>query len=70
MLRPAPPVPDHPALEQEILAWWEERGIFEKLREQNRGGPIWSFVDGQEGDATPLVSIGPEGGQIGLAGRF
>jgi len=46
VLRPVPPVPDHPALEQEILAWWEERGIFEKLREQNRGGPIWSFVDG------------------------
>ena len=46
MFRPVPPVPDHPALEQEILAWWEERGIFEKLREQNRGGPIWSFVDG------------------------
>jgi isoleucyl-tRNA synthetase len=46
MFRPLPPVPDHPALEQEILDWWEERRIFEQLREQNQGGPRWSFVDG------------------------
>jgi isoleucyl-tRNA synthetase len=46
MFRPLPPVPDHPALELEILDWWEEDGTFEKLREQNRGGPIWSFFDG------------------------
>jgi isoleucyl-tRNA synthetase len=43
---PLPKVPDHPAIEDEILAWWEEAGIFAKLREQNRGGPIFSFVDG------------------------
>jgi isoleucyl-tRNA synthetase len=41
-----PNVPDHPAIETEILAWWEERETFERLREQNRGGPTWSFVDG------------------------
>jgi isoleucyl-tRNA synthetase len=46
MFEPLPKVPDHPALEQEILAWWETHGTFEKLRDQNRGGPIWSFVDG------------------------
>ena len=46
MFRPLPRVPDHPALELEILEWWDERGIFEKLREQNRGGPTWSFFDG------------------------
>src|SRR6266542_3669135 len=46
MFRPLPPVPDHPALEQEILAWWDEERIFDKLREQNRGGPRWSFIDG------------------------
>ncbi len=46
MFEPLPKVPDHPALEQEVLAWWEERGTFEQLRAQNRGGPIWSFVDG------------------------
>jgi len=46
MFEPLPKVPDHPALEQEVLAWWETQGTFEKLRDQNRGGPIWSFVDG------------------------
>ncbi len=46
MFRTLPRVPDHPALELEILEWWEEHGIFDKLREQNRGGPTWSFFDG------------------------
>jgi isoleucyl-tRNA synthetase len=46
MFQALPKVPDHPALEQEVLAWWEDRGIFERLREQNRGGSKWSFVDG------------------------
>ena len=43
---PLPNVPDHPALEEEVLAWWDEHGTFDKLREQNRGGPTWSFIDG------------------------
>jgi isoleucyl-tRNA synthetase len=46
MFEPLPKVPDHPALEQEVLAWWEDRGTFEKLRDQNKDGPIWSFIDG------------------------
>ena len=46
MFRLLPPVPDHPALEVEILAWWGERGIFDRLREHNRGRPVWSFIDG------------------------
>ena len=46
MFRTLPRVPDHPALELEILEWWDEHGIFDKLREQNRGGPTWSFFDG------------------------
>ena len=46
MFTQLPPVPDHPALEEEILTWWEERGIFDRLRERNRGGPVWSFIDG------------------------
>ena len=46
MFRLLPSVPDHPALEEEILSWWEERGTFEQLRERNRGGPVWSFIDG------------------------
>ena len=46
MFRPLPRFPDHPALELEILAWWDERQTFERLREANRGGQRWSFVDG------------------------
>ncbi len=46
MFRPLPRLPDYPALELEILAWWDEHRIFERLREQNRGGPTWSFFDG------------------------
>ena len=39
-------VPDHPALEREILEWWQRDGVFEQLREQNEGGPTFSFIDG------------------------
>src|SRR3954467_12874879 len=46
MFEPLPKLPDHPALEQEILAWWEAQGTFDMLRAQNEDGPIWSFVDG------------------------
>ena len=46
MFRPLPPVPDHPVLEQEILAWWDERDIFGQLRERKRGGSLFSFFDG------------------------
>jgi isoleucyl-tRNA synthetase len=43
---PLPPVPDHVALELEVLDRWEREAVFDTLRERNRGGPIWSFVDG------------------------
>jgi isoleucyl-tRNA synthetase len=46
MFEPLPPVPDHPALEQDVLEWWDERQIFGKLRRQASGGPKWSFFDG------------------------
>jgi isoleucyl-tRNA synthetase len=38
--------PDHAELEQEILAIWERDRTFERLREQNRSGPRFSFIDG------------------------
>src|SRR5262249_22411525 len=50
-----PDKPDHPALEEEILACWEAEGIFRKLREQNAGRPKWSFVDG------PITANNPMG---------
>ena len=43
---PLPPVPDHPALELAVLERWDEQHTFDRLREQNRGGPRFSFVDG------------------------
>ena len=52
---PLPSVPDHPALERDVLAWWDEHRVFEQLRERNRGGPIWSFVDG------PITANNPMG---------
>ncbi len=52
---PLPQTPDHGALEQEILEWWDREGIFDALREQNRGGPKWSFIDG------PITANNPMG---------
>ncbi len=52
---PLPNVPDHPALEVEILERWEQEGTFERLREQNRGNPRWSFIDG------PITANNPMG---------
>ncbi len=52
---PLPPVPDHPALEREILALWEDERTFFKLRDRNRGGPRFSFIDG------PITANGPAG---------
>jgi isoleucyl-tRNA synthetase len=46
IFQPLPDKPDHPALERDILARWEEEHTFAKLRERNRGGPTFSFIDG------------------------
>jgi isoleucyl-tRNA synthetase len=41
-----PDKPDHDALERAMLETWEREGTFAKLRERNRGGPRFSFIDG------------------------
>ena len=46
---------DFPTLEKEILAFWQERQIFDKLRQKNAGGPAFSFVDG------PITANNPRG---------
>ena len=46
IFQPLPDKPDHPGLEQEMLARWDAEGTFAKLREQNSGGPSFSFFDG------------------------
>ncbi len=53
--QPLPDKPDHAALEREILDWWSRERIFERLREQNRGGRRWSFIDG------PITANNPMG---------
>jgi isoleucyl-tRNA synthetase len=41
-----PDKPDHPSIELEVLDLWEDTNTFDRLRERNAGGPIWSFIDG------------------------
>jgi len=54
IFQPLPDKPDHPRLEEEILARWEAEGTFTKLREQNAGGPTFSFTDGPVTANKPL----------------
>ncbi len=49
------PKPDFPALEREILSFWEETRAFETLRTKNRGQEKWSFLDG------PITANNPMG---------
>jgi isoleucyl-tRNA synthetase len=60
IFQPLPDKPDHPGLERELLARWEDEGTFAKLREQNRGGPTFSFMDG------PITANGPAGVHHGI----
>jgi len=47
--------PNFVKLEHRILKYWDETGAFEKLREQIRGKPHWSFLDG------PITANNPMG---------
>jgi isoleucyl-tRNA synthetase len=53
--QPLAQYPDHLALEEEVLAWWDAEGIFGRLRERNEGGPRFSFMDG------PITANNPMG---------
>src|SRR5580692_786851 len=55
MYKPVPKVPDFPTMEREMLRFWQENRIFDKLREQNANGPRWSFLDG------PITANNPMG---------
>lgn len=46
---------DFPAMERQILAFWERIDAFEKLKAQNRGKKPWSFLDG------PITANNPMG---------
>lgn len=53
--KPVPRVPDFPAMERKTLRFWDENRIFQKLREKNKNGPHWSFLDG------PITANNPMG---------
>ncbi|MES2644151.1 MAG: class I tRNA ligase family protein [Myxococcota bacterium] len=42
-------------LEHEVLDFWGEHGVFDRLRAQNAGGEPWSFLDG------PITANNPMG---------
>ena len=46
---------DFKKVEAEVLKFWKENGIFEKLRKKNKGGKKWSFIDG------PITANNPMG---------
>jgi isoleucyl-tRNA synthetase len=48
--------PDHLALEEEVLAWWDDEAIFDRLRERNSGGPTFSFMDGPITANNPMAA--------------
>jgi len=48
-------LPEQSKLEKEMLRFWEERNIFDKLRARNRGKERFSFLDG------PITANNPMG---------
>jgi isoleucyl-tRNA synthetase len=52
---PVPKQPDHVGLEHRTLERWSTERTFEQLRDQNRGGPTYSFIDG------PITANNPMG---------
>ncbi len=55
MFKPADRIPDFPAIEHKMLAFWQDKAIFTALRAQNDGGETWSFQDG------PITANNPMG---------
>jgi isoleucyl-tRNA synthetase len=45
MFRPLDGQLDHRILETQMLGTWEREGTFGRLREKNKGGPRFSFID-------------------------
>ena len=41
--------------EHDVLRFWKQKSVFDKLREKNAGGPRWSFLDG------PITANNPMG---------
>ncbi|HVL32327.1 MAG TPA: class I tRNA ligase family protein, partial [Actinomycetota bacterium] len=55
LFKPVDRQPDHIAIEHETLERWDREQTFARLRERNRGGRPWSFIDG------PITANNPMG---------
>ena len=55
MFQPVPSEVDFVAQEHQVLAFWKENRIFQKLLALRAGGPRWSFIDG------PITANNPMG---------
>jgi isoleucyl-tRNA synthetase len=55
VFKPAPSDVDFVAQEHEVLRFWQERAIFDRLRALRQDGPRWSFIDG------PITANNPMG---------
>jgi len=55
MIKRVNPQVDFIAIEHEVLAFWEEKNIFQKRRDANEGNTKWSFIDG------PITANNPMG---------
>ncbi len=53
--RDVPSKVDFPAMERELLRFWEETRAFDRLRQMRQGRPKWSFIDG------PITANNPMG---------
>ena len=54
---------DFPAVEREVLAFWDREDIFARLRRRNANGPRWSFLDGPIAANNPTLIVA---GIVGL----
>ncbi|MEM2865920.1 MAG: isoleucine--tRNA ligase [Candidatus Hadarchaeales archaeon] len=45
-MKPASRTYRPPEAEKRVQRWWEERGIYEKVKEKGKGGKPWYFLDG------------------------
>ncbi|MFH1209555.1 MAG: isoleucine--tRNA ligase [archaeon] len=46
---------DHKKIEEEILSFWKDKKVFDKLMKRNKGKKPWSFIDG------PITANNPMG---------
>ena len=55
MIKRVNPQVDFIAIEHEVLAFWEEKNIFQKRRDANEGNTKWSFIDGPITANNPII---------------